>query len=48
LARADLVAMFGAPDDAGRHAREFAETGAAMFSVPATREFLARMFAKKK
>lgn len=48
LAREDLVALFGAPADAERHSREFAETGADMFSVPATRERLAAMFAKKK
>jgi Delta3-Delta2-enoyl-CoA isomerase len=48
LARQDLQALFGEPADAGRLAAEFAETGAAMFSVPATRERLAKMFAKKK
>jgi enoyl-CoA hydratase/carnithine racemase len=46
LARADLVALFGAPADADGHAREFARMGAGMFSVPATRERLARMFKK--
>ena len=48
LARQDLVELFGAPEDAARQAREFAEMGAAMFSAPATREHLARMFAKKR
>ncbi|HUQ09556.1 MAG TPA: enoyl-CoA hydratase/isomerase family protein [Steroidobacteraceae bacterium] len=48
LARQDLHALFGAPADAGRHAAEFAEMGTEMFSVPATRERLAKMFAKKK
>ncbi len=47
LARQDLVALFGAPEDAERHAQEFAAIGADMFSVPATRELLAKMFAKK-
>lgn len=48
LARRDLTALFGAPADSDRHAREFAEIGAEMFSVPATRERLAKMFAKKR
>lgn len=48
MVREDLVALFGAPADAARHAREFAEIGTEMFSVPATRERLAKMFAKKK
>lgn len=47
LVREDLAALFGAAADADRHAREFAEAGAALFSVPATRERLAKMFAKK-
>lgn len=48
LARQDLVDLFGSPRDAARHAREFAEIGAAMFSEPQTQERLRRMFAKKK
>ncbi len=48
LAREDLVALFGALADADRLSREFAETGAGMFSEPATRERLAVMFAKKR
>jgi enoyl-CoA hydratase/carnithine racemase len=48
LAREDLKALFGAPDDAERLAQEFASMGAQMFSVPATRERLAKMFAKRK
>lgn len=48
LARQDLVALFGAPADADGHAQVFAEIGAEMFSVPATRERLAKMFARKK
>lgn len=47
LVRQDLVALFGAPPDAERNAREFAAMGAEMFGEPATRERLARMFAKK-
>lgn len=46
LARADLAALFGAPADADANAREFARMGADMFSVPATRERLVRLFAK--
>jgi enoyl-CoA hydratase/carnithine racemase len=48
LARADLHALFGAPADAAPLAAEFAAMGAEMFSVPATRERLARMFSKKR
>jgi enoyl-CoA hydratase/carnithine racemase len=48
LARQDLHALFGAPADAERHAAEFAGMGTEMFSVPATRERLAKMFAKKR
>jgi enoyl-CoA hydratase/carnithine racemase len=48
LAREDLRALFGDPRDAERHAAGFAEMGTEMFSVPATRERLAKMFAKKK
>jgi enoyl-CoA hydratase/carnithine racemase len=48
LARRDLVQLFGAPADAEDRAREFAEIGAEMFSVPATQERLRKMFAKKK
>jgi enoyl-CoA hydratase/carnithine racemase len=48
LARQDLVALFGEPQDAARLAREFAEVGAAMFSEPSTRARLGRMFAKKR
>ena len=48
LAREDLRALFGALADADRLAQEFAEMGAEMFSVPATRERLAKMFAKKR
>jgi enoyl-CoA hydratase/carnithine racemase len=48
LAREDLRALFGAPLEADRLAQEFAEMGAEMFSVPATRERLARMFVRKK
>jgi enoyl-CoA hydratase/carnithine racemase len=48
LVRQDLVALFGAPSEADRLSREFARMGAEMFSVPATRERLAKMFAKRK
>jgi enoyl-CoA hydratase/carnithine racemase len=47
LARRDLVQLFGAPADAAGLARQFGQQGADMFSVPATRERLAKMFAKK-
>jgi 3,2-trans-enoyl-CoA isomerase len=47
LAREDLVALFGAPGDAERLSREFAGIGTEMFSAPATRERLQKMFAKK-
>jgi 3,2-trans-enoyl-CoA isomerase len=48
LARRDLMQLFGASADAERLAREFGEMGAEMFSAPATRERLSKMFAKKK
>jgi 3,2-trans-enoyl-CoA isomerase len=48
LVREDLVALFGKPGDEERLAREFAGIGTAMFSEPATRERLQKMFAKKK
>lgn len=48
LARRDLQELFGEPRDAARHAAEFAAMGTEMFSVPATRERLAKMFAKKR
>ena len=48
MVREDLRALFGAPTDAEQLAAEFAQIGADMFSVPATRERLATMFARKK
>lgn len=48
MVREDLRALFGAPADADQHSGEFAAIGAEMFSVPATRERLAKMFARKK
>lgn len=47
LVREDLVALFGAPGDEHRLSQEFAAVGTAMFSAPATRERLQKMFAKK-
>lgn len=47
LVREDLVALFGAAGDEDRLAREFAGIGTEMFSAPATRERLQKMFAKK-
>ena len=47
MVREELVALFGAPGDASRLSREFADIGTAMFSEPATRERLQKMFAKK-
>lgn len=48
LVREDLVALFGAPGDAERLSGEFAGIGTEMFSAPATRDRLQKMFAKKK
>lgn len=48
MVREDLHALFGAPADADQLSREFAAIGAEMFSVPATRERLAKMFARKR
>jgi Delta3-Delta2-enoyl-CoA isomerase len=47
LARADLVALFGAPGEEAALVSEFAGHGADMFGAPATRERLQKMFAKK-
>ncbi|MDF3019555.1 MAG: enoyl-CoA hydratase [Steroidobacteraceae bacterium] len=48
MVREDLHELFGAPADADQLSREFAAIGAEMFSVPATRERLAKMFARKR
>lgn len=48
MVREDLHALFGAPADADQLSREFAAIGAEMFSAPATRERLAKMFARKR
>ena len=47
MVREDLVALFGAFGEEQRLAGEFAAIGAGMFSAPATRERLQKMFAKK-
>ncbi len=47
LVRRDLVEMFGAPDDAGALADEFATMGADMFFAPATLARLKHLFARK-
>jgi enoyl-CoA hydratase/carnithine racemase len=48
LARRDLLELFGEAGWAEELAREFGETGAEMFSAPATRERLGVLFARKK
>lgn len=48
LARRDLHDLFGAPEDAERLAREFAEVGAQTWFSPATQERLRFLFARKR
>jgi 3,2-trans-enoyl-CoA isomerase len=47
MVRRELVALFGDAGDAQRISREFAETGADLWCVPATQERLRQMFSRR-
>jgi 3,2-trans-enoyl-CoA isomerase len=47
LARRELVQLFGEASEAGRLARQFAESGAQMWHAPATHERLKKMFTRR-
>lgn len=48
MARRDLTDLYGNPDEAGHHEREFGAMGAEMWFAPATQELLKRAFIKKR
>jgi enoyl-CoA hydratase/carnithine racemase len=48
MARSDLMALYGPPEEAAAREREFGEMGVQMWFAPATQELLKKAFSKKR